>query len=176
MHDSRAEKQRAYRERVEAERWKLADELDKLRRRLDAQGDHEAAELLGRVESALHHGRPRKSDPVRAGRSATTRSSRAGEVVTLREAVTVAATTTKPSARKSPPPTAGPEPLRVLVLSDVRPKLPNHLNLWDDMQAGATLREIGPEVWQLTRPSGETRQVDKRTVSALLRYGTLKEA
>lgn len=93
LYDSPAEMQKAYRQRVERERWALADEVDRLRRRLDAQGDHEAAELLSRVQGALHNGRPRKSDPVRSGKPTRTRNSRGGETVTLREAVTRAATT-----------------------------------------------------------------------------------
>lgn len=183
-YDDRAEKQRAYRERVERERWALADEVERLRRQLEIEGRTEAASLLNRVQGALHHGRLRKSDPLRSGPTITTSTKNTGHdhtppsgLTTLREAVTVAATQTAPTlppmltAPLSPP---SPEVLRVLVLGVRQPSAPHHRSLWDDMQAGATLQETAADVWRLTRANGESRTVDKRTVDVLLKRGTLR--
>lgn len=172
-YDSNAEKVRAYRERIERERWALADEVDRLRRRLDTQGDREAAELLGRVQAALHTGRPRKSDPVRSGKPATSRSGRAGGEVTLREAVTRAATTEQ--HQEQPPKATAPAGSRQLVPGAIPPSAPNHLSLIDDLQAGGKLTEASAGRWILTSTSGQRRDVDARTIAALVKKDILRE-
>lgn len=169
-YDNNAEKVQAYRQRVERERWALADEVDRLRRRLEAQGDREAADLLGRVQGALHNGRPRKSDPVRSGQPAATKGGRSG-TVTLREAVTLAATTERP---QPPKPTAPAAPRR-LTAGEVPPMQPHHLGLIADLRAGGELIEASAGRWTLTTTGGQRRDVDSRTIAALLRKGILSE-